>query len=207
MQFERSFAFSAIDPDEFLVGGFAGVDFEKALRRFGETQSDFFPDFANLGRVVIFAGFHVAGSGGIPHAGLAVSLHRTPLQKDLAARAEHEHVHGAMQQAEAMHFAARLAVDYFVAFVDDVENVFGHKKFLYGFKLALTPALSPRRGGSLSQSLIVAGSVTISSPWIYCGARGATRPTFMRVVVGSGNAVSRSLAPNPRRGFRQPDGP
>src|SRR5262249_54782675 len=105
-------------------------------------QADFLPDFANGGGVVIFAGVHMAGGGGIPHARLAVFFYRALFQEDFAAAVEHEPVHGAMQQAEGMHFAARLAIDYFVALIDDVENVFGHKNFRRARSDGLTPAVA-----------------------------------------------------------------
>jgi hypothetical protein len=48
------------------------------------------------------------------------------LQEKLAARVEHEHVHGAVFQPEPVNFAARLLPSNLVAVVDDIKDFFSH---------------------------------------------------------------------------------
>src|SRR5277367_3493820 len=68
----------------------------------------------------------MAGRRRIPFAGGDVLAHRTLLEKHLAARIKHQHMHRAMPQPARMNLAPRVLPDHLVALVDDVKNFFGH---------------------------------------------------------------------------------
>ena len=53
-------------------------------------------------------------------------FHGTLLEKNLAARIEHQHMHRAMPQPARMNLASRVLSDYLVALVDHVKNFFAH---------------------------------------------------------------------------------
>jgi hypothetical protein len=48
------------------------------------------------------------------------------LQKNLAARIEHQHMHRAMLQAEPMNLAARPLANHLVALINDIKNFLAH---------------------------------------------------------------------------------
>ena len=113
-----------------MAGLRTGGDLEQAFRRPGELQPDFLFQLAQGAGVVAFAGLQMAGRRRVPGARETVFLHRALLQEEFAFGIEHQHVHCAVIQFEAMDFAARLAPDDFIALVDDVKDFFAH-----GFRL------------------------------------------------------------------------
>src|SRR5665213_2971566 len=70
----------------------------------------------------------MAGGRRIPFVGGDVLFHRMFLEKHLAARIEHQHMHRAMPQPARMNLTPRVLPDHLVALVDDVKNFFAHKK-------------------------------------------------------------------------------
>jgi hypothetical protein len=60
---------------------------------------------------------------------------RTLLQEHLAAAIEHEHVHGSMAEAEAMHFGAGRAANDFIALVDHVKEFVGALRVNHAVKI------------------------------------------------------------------------
>src|SRR5471030_257027 len=127
MQDERPFALAAINPAEFPARLLARVNLEQPPRRLREAQADLLAHLAQRARVVILAAVQMAGRRRIPFAGGDVLFHRALLEKHLAARIEHQHMHGAMPQPARMNLAPRVLPDHLVALVDDVKNFFGHK--------------------------------------------------------------------------------
>jgi uncharacterized protein (DUF486 family) len=126
MQDERPFAFAAINPAEFPARFLARVNFEKFFQRQIYFQPKLFAQLAHRARVVILARVHVAGRRRIPFAFGRVFEHGTFLEKHLATRIEHQHMHRAMPQPARMNLLARRLPDHLVALVDDVKNFFAH---------------------------------------------------------------------------------
>src|SRR5258708_33024731 len=128
LQRERAVRSSAINPDKFLAGFRAGGEFEKPLGQVWEAPAQLLPYFPNRAGIVILATVQMPGGRRVPFAGKAVLLQRALLQKQFAQPIEHQHMHRAMFQAQPVDFPARLLPDDLVALVDDVKNLFLHRR-------------------------------------------------------------------------------
>src|SRR5688500_15517352 len=126
VQGERPFGMTTINPDMFHTGFRRRGKFEQPARWSRRDQPKFLLQFAQGARIIVLAAIEMARGRRIPGAGEAILLHRTLLQKNLAARIEHQHVHRTVLQSKAVDLWPRVASDDLVTIIYHIEDFFAH---------------------------------------------------------------------------------
>ena len=83
VQPERAFVLTAVQPDELLASGLAGIDLKQPLRQGRKIEADLLARLAQGAGVVCLAGIDMTRDGGVPRVGKAVLFYRSLLQEQL----------------------------------------------------------------------------------------------------------------------------
>ena len=130
VQMEWALGVGAINPDMFLVGFHARRQFEQAFRWAGQSQPEFFMNFADGAGIVIFPSIQMTRSRRIPYTRLPILFHRSLLQKNLSSGIEDENVNRAMLQSQPVNFGSSFGTDHFIPVVYDIKNFLTHRAWI-----------------------------------------------------------------------------
>src|SRR5207247_11121626 len=117
---------ATVNPDKLLPGLITSLDLEETLRRFGQLDPELLPQLADGALIIIFAPIQMPRGGRIPRARETILFQRAFLEKQFAARIEHQHMNRPMVELAPVNFAARRLANHLVPVVDHVKVLSAH---------------------------------------------------------------------------------